>query len=310
MPQVITTGAFADLLKVNNVLEEIFYSNLREQRPVFEQIFNLPPIVPKASVDAKTLAGFDVYSEKAQSADIDFDTILDGFRTRYIYVALASGFSVSHEMQSDEQYGIIQQLPRKLAEAGPRSVDILAADVLNNGGSLNEKFLQTGVRGDNLSLFNTAHTLLGGGTYGNDAASAADISVTSLQVNLSVFEKQLGDQSEFLDIDAKTILVPIEAQWDAREILSSPDRPDTAERARNILRDEDLQVIKWKRLTDEDTWFILAPKEQHHLNMRWREKLSTFGWRDDRTMDFLWRAYMRFSIGHDDWRGTRRIQGA
>lgn len=310
MPNVIVTGAFTDLLKINNTMDEIFYSNLMEQRPFFEEIFNIPPIVAKAAVDDKTLAGFDVFTEKAQSADIDFDEILDGFRTRYINIGFGSGFMVSHEMQTDEQYGIVAQLPKKLAEAGPRSADILAADIFNSGGSLNTKFLAPGVRGDNLSLFNTAHTLLGGNTYGNDAANAADISVTSLQVNLSAFEKQLGDQSEFLDIDAKTILGPTEVQWDAREILGSPDRPDTAERARNVLMDEKLEFKKWKRLTDDDTWFILAPKGQHHIKFRWREKLSTHGWREEKSMNFLWRAYMRLSIGHSDWRGARRIQGA
>lgn len=310
MPQVIVTGAFQDLLKINNIMDEIFYSNLMEQRPFFEELFNVPPIIAKSAVDDKTLAGFDVMTEKAQSADIDFDEILNGFRTRYNFIGFGSGFMVSHEMQTDEQYGIIARLPAKLAEAAPRSADILAADIFNSGGSLNTKFLAPGVRGDNLSLFNTAHTLLGGGNYSNDAASAADISVTSLQVNLSAFEKQLGDQSEFLDIDAKTILVSTEGWWDAREILSSPDRPDTAERARNVLMDEQLVVKKWKRLTDDDTWYIGAPKAQHHLNFRWREKPNTFGWREEKSLNFLWRIYMRLSIGHSDWRGWRRIQGA
>jgi hypothetical protein len=305
----IVTGAFSDLLKLNNVLDDVFFTNLKEQQPFFEKIFNMPPIIAKKAVDDKTIAGFDVFTEKAENANITFDEILDGYRTRYLMIALASGFQVSHEMQQDEQYKIVKRLPFKLAEAAPRSVDTIAADIFNNGGSLNTKFLATGVRGDNLSLFNTAHTLKGGGTYSNDAATPADISVTSLQINLTAFKKQVGDQNELLDIDPKIILVPTDAWFDAQEIIGSPDRPDTAERAKNILNGMGLQVMEWKRLTDADTWYILSGKEQHKLKFRWREKPITSGWKHERTMAYLWRSYLRFSVGHSDWRGLRRIQG-
>jgi hypothetical protein len=310
MPQVaniLVENAFVNQLKINNILSQIIDETLMEYKPFFEQIFNTPPIVPKAAVDDLTTVGFGPLTQKDEADDITFDDNLEGYKTRYTNVGYGSGYSLSHEYQINEQYGFTKRLTRQLAQAALRSADILAADIFNSGGSVNSTFL--GTTGDGKALFATDHPSKYAGNMSNDAANAADIAVVSLQENITTFQEQKGNRGEDLDHEARIILVPNAAYWDAKEIITSPDRPDTAERARNVLMDENLQLKKWKRLTDTDTWFIGDSKENHHLNFRWREKPKTKGWIEEKSLNFLYRIFMMLSIGHSDWRGWRRVQG-
>lgn len=314
MPQsasILVENAFEDQLKINNILSEIVDETQKEYPAFFEQVFNTPPIVKKEVVDDLTTVGFGPLIQKDEADDITFDDTLEGYRTRYYNVGYGSGYMLSHEYQINEQYGFTERLTRQLAQAGIRSADILAADIFNSGGNVNATFLaDSNARGDGVALFSTAHLSRYAGNMSNDAANAADIAVVSLQENITTFQEQKGNRGEDLDHEARIILVPNAAYWDAKEIIISPDKPDTANNAKNVLYDENLQLKKWKRLTDPDTWFILDSKENHHLNFRWREKAMTKGWIEERSLNFLYRIFMMLSIGHSDWRGARRIQGS
>jgi hypothetical protein len=304
----VAENAFQHHLKINNILSAIVDETLNETKPFFTEVFNVPEIVPKAAVDDLTLVGFDVLNQKNEADDITFDRAFQGYQTRYLNVGYGSGYGLSHEYQINEQYGIAERLTRMLASAAMRSADILAANIFNSGGSLNSTFLSGG---DAVALFSQSHPVKGStDTLSNDAANAADISVVALQEQINTFQKQEGDRGELLDHDARVILVPTEAQWDAREIVKSTDRPDTAERATNVLNDLNLMIKVWKRLTDADTWFILDEMSKHQLKFRWRERPNAEGWIERRSLNFLYRIFMMLSIGHSDWRGVRRIQGA
>jgi hypothetical protein len=310
MPQtanILTENAFVNQEKINNILDAIVDETLGEYKPFFEQIFNTPPVVAKAAVDDLTTVGFGPLTQKDEADDITFDDTVEGYLTRYTNVGYGSGYSLSHEYQINEQYGFTERLTRQIAQAAMRSADIIAADIFNNGGSVNSTFLSGG---DGVALFSTVHPSKYAGTMSNDAASAADISVISLQENITIFQEQKGNRGEDLDHEARTILVPNAAYWDAKEIIVSPDRPDTAERAKNVLAEENLVLKKWKRLTDTDTWFILDSNENHNLKFRWREKPITKGWMEEKSLNFLYRIFMMLSVGHSDWRGVRRVQGA
>jgi hypothetical protein len=228
MPQtanILTENAFVNQEKINNILDAIVDETLGEYKPFFEQIFNTPSVVAKTAVDDLTTVGFGPLTQKDEADDITFDDTVEGYLTRYTNVGYGSGYSLSHEYQINEQYGFTERLTRQIAQAAMRSADIIAADIFNNGGSVNSIFLSGG---DGVALFSTAHPSKYAGNMSNDAGSAADISVISLQENITTFQEQKGNRGEDLDHEARIILVPNAAYWDAKETIVSPDRPDTA----------------------------------------------------------------------------------
>lgn len=310
MAEVMIRAQFQDLMKETSIMEEIYAGKWAEAKPVYERVFNMPKTPSKKSVTDTGITKFTVWSRKPESQNTIFDRVFQGFDTKYTFLGYGSGYSYSHEMKSDEQYGILEKYPTWLFESGIRSLDILGADILNSGGSLNTLFL-TG--GDGKALFSTVHPYAdgSGSTFSNDAANSADLSVTSIREHIINFERTKGDRDEYLDLQVKKIIVPWQERLELKEILGSPDRPDTAERAKNVLNDMGLEQIAWRQLSDADTWFLEAAQGQHALKAWMREKPGKLdSWLERRSKVSMFSDFMRVAFGHSDARGIYRVQGA
>ncbi len=64
----------------------------------------------------------------------------------------------------------------------------------------------------------------------------------------------------------------------------------------------------WHYLTDNDAWFLVG--DIHYLKFFWRQKLAFDSAIDFDTDDAKFKATMRFSLGHSDWRGVYGVPGA
>jgi hypothetical protein len=87
-------------------------------------------------------------------------------------------------------------------------------------------------------------------------------------------------------------------------------RADTANRADNWMKTQNLRVVVWSKLTDSDAWFLLTDKSQAGLVFYDRNNLETDSDRDFKTKDFMYSVYTRFSVGWTDWRGIFGTPGA
>lgn len=282
----------------------ILFGKYNDYPKEYPKIYDILKSKKKEEKDS-AVSGFGVMPEKAEGTGIVYDDPIQGYDVTYTHTTYGMGFRVTEEMWEDDQYNKIKKLPKGLARSAHHTVEQTCANIFNNG------FVTTyNSGGDAKALFADDHPLTGGGTYGNEPAVAADLSVSSLRAAIQSMEETEDDRGLILAIKPKLLVVPTELQWEADEILNSKLKPYTADNEKNAFGKLGLSYFVWHYLTDSDAWFLLSAKDDHELNFFWRRKLDTEHDSDFDTGDLKFKATMRFSVKWTDWRGTYGSPGA
>ena len=278
---------------------KVFFEAYTEMPEQFPKIFNI-----KKSQKAKEydyhVAGTGKWDEKVNGQSIPEDTIADGDEVTYTHKAYSKGISIEREMADDDQYGIIEKLPKSLGRGCRVTVEETAISIINNG------FSNTGY--DAVSLFSSAHPLLKGGTASN-ILTGADLSDASLKLGLTAMRTQtLTDEGFKMEASAKQLIVHPDNEFMALTILRSAQTSGTDHNDRNVIADR-LGVVVMDYLDDSDAWFLRDPTYSE-TNFFWRVKPEFKSTEVFDTMVAKYRGYCRFSVGYSDWRGWIGNPGA
>lgn len=274
----------------------------------YEQYPDMIPNVYKVggsnrSIEQSTsVTGFGRMVETPEGSPTNSDLAYQRYDKTYTHLEYTLSFKVTKTMIKDDQFGIVSKFAQALGMSAFDTRQTLASDVYN------EAFSATNFTGgDGLQLCSTAHTLVAG-TEQNRLTTDADLSVTSLRQALQDVADTTNDRGLLLNIRPKFLLVPNELEWDASELLKSPDRPDTSNRAINAFTPRNLTATVWNYLTDPDAWFIIC--DRHDMNWYDREPFSTEDYEDKPTRSMVVQGVMRNSRGWNDWRGIYGSSGA
>ena len=102
---------------------------------------------------------------------------------QYTHETIALGFCITEEAVEDNLYDSLSaRYTKALARGFQHTKEVKGAALFNEGFSG-----QTG--GDGVSLFNTAHPLVNGGTNGNRPSVAVDLNETSLEAGIIAIGK-------------------------------------------------------------------------------------------------------------------------
>lgn len=264
--------------------------------------------------DVAEFAGLGPMPIKGEAVGVSYQDAIQGGSYRYIHFPYALGCRASFELHEDDQYGLINQVPKALARSGIFTREVQGALIFNNG-------FTTVLTIDGLSLFNSAHPLLGGpaatnvapgianiisspGTYPNRPNPDVDLSVTGLQLAMNVFRRMIDAQGMPIIMRPRTLVIPPELIYVAIEILGSPNKPYTANNEINALLRDDLQVFVYSYLTSASAWYLLPDKDGHRLTYFNRHALDVDYADDFDTRAVKTMSYQRFSFGADNWYGT------
>ena len=195
---------------------------------------------------------------------------------------------------------------KALARGMAYTKQVKAASVLNNG------FNSTYVGGDGVSLFNSAHPLVSGGTNANTPSTPADLNETSLEnavIQIAAWTDERG-----LLIAAKPVkmVIPPALMFVAKRLLDTELRVGTT--------DNDINAIKQMGaipggytvnhfLTDSNAWFLTTdvPNGLKHFE---RVALSNSMDGDFDTGNVRYKARERYSFGWSDPLGIWGSAGA
>jgi len=293
-------------------LLKVFFREFDRETNVYQRIANTRTS-NKAQEVVYGVSGITNLSPKAESSPFVTDQLYDDPKVTFTHQAFGKEIPLSHETTEDDLYRVIEGLPEALARAAKRTLDTYFADVFNNGFTTEGAGFTTG--GDGKPLFATDHPLLGGaGTASNRLSTPAALTVTTFAEACLLLRTTKNYRGEPLDLTPKFLLFPAVASMatTAFEILKSSGRPDTADRADNWASRQGIEPVDpngWVRLNadfggDDDAWFLLTDKEDHHLVLMMREPPSLDVGEDKHTKDIFHTVYLRFSVGAENWRGV------
>jgi phage major head subunit gpT-like protein len=301
---MMVSGTFSQLLAPG--LNKVFHTAYNEAPSVWESVFNLDSS-QRAYEEDLSWAGFEQFQNYGELEDIELRDANEGYKTRYVHRKWGLGYQLSRELVDDNLYsGTIDQFPAMLARAARATKETVAASIFNLG------FTGGPTGGDGETLFSTGHPFAGaaGGTGANTFSTARELSHSALKEALTALKRTRADDNIFSPIIPRVLLVPDALEHRANEILQTQQVPYSADNTINVLTRQGLQVVAWSYLTDDDNWFLLAPKENTLLRYfeRWPMRQVMKDREENQSMLHL--AYERYSLGWSDWRGTWGVEGS
>jgi hypothetical protein len=277
------------------VLGDVLFDEYDKQPDLLMRIFNLKSI-DKWGHQSTTISGLGSAPQSGEGEPSATDSPIMGYDKTYIPVSYSLIVSLSEDLVEDDKIELASKTLRELGLSIYNTEQITGFNVLNNG------FTVTGP--DGVSLFSTAHPLLGGGTYNNRPSSAIALSVAGLRAMETSYGRMVNDRNITKIALPRQILVPVELKQTAKELLKSIDRPDTPNRSINTFYDENYELLVSPYLTSTTAWFAFGDKSQHDLNFIRRKAMEKRSWRDEPTGDYNTRARTKFDVGYNGWRCT------
>ena len=158
-------GVFTQLYdNIDKTISAVLRDTLTELPPIYKQVFN------EQTSDRKfertmTMTPFGDVPEKGEGNVYALDLIRPGYTKDFTHLEFGLGFAVTETALEDDQYDILVRNAEWLAFSARVVEEKYAARVFNNG-------FTTETTSDGLSVFNTAHTLVRGGTFRNRPSAA------------------------------------------------------------------------------------------------------------------------------------------
>ena len=197
--------------------------------------------------------GFPLAPVKNQGESVTYAaTHKQGFTTRFTHVTYALGYIVTWEEIQDNLY---MEISKRRSGANAFSMrqtkETVAAQFYNR--AFNAAFPMA----DGVSVINSAHTLIGGGTFSNLASG--DLSEAALEDICIQIYGATNDEGLRISLMPRSLNIPRQLWFKANRILKSVLQNDTANNAVNVLKLVNAfpEGIKMNHfLTDPDAWFV------------------------------------------------------
>lgn len=292
-----TRGNFGQLLAPG--LQAIIFEWMQEHPEEYSQFMNVETS-ERAYDEDQIIGGLGLARTKLEGEQITYDDPIQGGTKRYLHLTYALGWQITMEMKQDDRYDIMQKIPPELMKSCRQTWEQLGANVLLQGNS-------SVITADGVSLFNTAHPLLGGGTYSNQLATLSDFSVTSLQDSIILYENMVNERGLRMQLSPDDVWGPPEMQFIFQEVLQSQYKPYTGENTINPVQGRVTpNVLHF--LNTNTGWYLSSKDEQaNNVKFKWRAKPVTDTIDDYETKGSKHSIVFRASAGATDWRGW--VQG-
>lgn len=298
---VITTGNIAKLLWPG--LHSIWGTNYSDYPKEYTDLFDVESSDMNYEEDVE-LTGFGLVPTKPEGQAITYDTMTQGPTTRYTHIAYGLGFIITREAIDDNLYEKqATKRARALARSFRQTKENVAANVYNR--AFNSSYLG----GDGQPLLSTAHPTVGGSSYSNRLAVDADMSEASLEDLMIQIGQATDSRGLKIALQARSLIIPINLQFEAARILKSIGQPDVNNNNINALKamgafPDGVKVNHY--LTDTDAFFIRTDvTDGMRMFQRIEAEFAQDG--DFDTSNLKYKGYERYSVG---WTDPRALYGS
>ena len=286
----ITTGQFERALYP--ALRVVIKDAEEELMPEYTVMFNVLD-TSRAYEEEWTWAGLGLPAAKPEGQPTAQSMPVTGYYTRYNQATYGLLYRVTLEMRQFEKYGVIRELGHDLGSSIHEGIELLTSGILNLGTTTN--------LADGVPLFSLVHPIYRGGTQSNRLSTLSDLTYTSYQQLLTMFETVLSNEGRKRRLTPSVLWHAPAMEWKAREILESTDRPDTANRAVSTIHNRRVTRFMWHYGTSSTVWGMKGLKTFDRVFFGMRPTTSK-GFEFD-TEDFKVKELFMVSYGVTDYRG-------
>ncbi len=297
MPSAMTKSDFQRYAV--GLLDEVIGTSYDEKEKQFTTVFNVKSSDNAFEEDHQQV-GFGLPIETPENAPIPADQMYDGPAIRYDWRDWTLRAAFSHQFIRDMKRPLWTERASLFGRSFREGVELSAADIFLGGFTVNGY--------DKVPLFSPVHPL-GMRTGGSAGQTQSNVLATAATLTVGSFRDMLTQSRLFVDptgvkrisVTEAILLVPPQLEFQAKEIIKSAGRPDTANRADNVTRDA-VRVVVWDYLSiNPKFWFLIPEKRMHKLKFWWKEKFHTWPFYDDITRSNWMAGAQAYGVGYSDY---------
>ena len=243
---------------------------------------------------------------KGEGGAVTYDTEIGGNKQTWIHKVYALAVRITEEAIDDNLYELggggsgdeLKEIFFDLGESMEENIETKMARFFNSGTAITYHGTREATP---LALFANSHVRLDSSTFDNYTTST-DLTYNTFWANLIAAENQLNHRQYRVQRKVTKLWVPPQKERNGREVLFSPDRPDTANRAINAYAQSGrgIKLMSWGYITDTDMWVLQT--EGDGIIFFWRRKTRFARERDFQTGDMQCKADQRWSAEINDAR--------
>lgn len=309
MSQIMLRSQFPDFVLEDALpfLDYIVTDEFENFAPRYEMLFNVREMRTGVAQTSQ-ISDLEAAPQVAEGAQFPTKKRYQGFDQNYVALKYGLLLATSQELIDDMEYDVLSKNGRALSKAFMSTVEILSANVLNNGFSTNGL--------DGVPLFSAAHPALvpGVADQSNILGTPADLSMTTLKNLCTLMRKTRDSAGNKINLRAEKLIVGADLEFLAIELTQSTLRVEESNAGVNAVNavkmEYALKPVVWDYITDDDASFVQAGKDDHSMMFYWRQRPEVATKEDFKTQALLTRLNGRFAVGYSDWRGICGTEGA
>lgn len=246
---VIVTGTIPKALKPG---VKTFWGSYTEDDLLAAKLLKMETTDEQFDEDA-LVSPFGLLTAKNEGAGVDYDSMTQGYVTRYQQRTRALGYQVSWEARKFGKYLNVVSKGNEFLSASLRETkEVDVADLFSNGFDTNYTF------GDGKKFFATDHPSRAG-NFSNTLATPQDLCEEALEELCVQIKETNNDRGIKARIKPVLLQVPSALMFEATRILESQLRVNTANNDINALKNMGLfsqGIVVNPHLESNDAYFI------------------------------------------------------
>jgi|TARA_R110000868_G_scaffold29030_3_gene107953 hypothetical protein len=246
---VIVTGTIPKALKPG---VKTFWGSYTEDDLLAAKLLKMETTDEQFDEDV-LVSPFGLLTAKNEGAGVDYDSMTQGYVTRYQQRTRALGYQVSWEARKFGKYLNVVSKGNEFLSASLRETkEVDVADLFNNGFDTNYTF------GDGKKFFATDHPSRAG-NFSNTLATPQDLCEEALEELCVQIKETNNDRGIKARIKPVLLQVPSALMFEATRILESQLRVNTANNDINALKNMGLfsqGIVVNPHLESNDAYFI------------------------------------------------------
>jgi hypothetical protein len=257
---VNTRGTFSQLNdNVDRLVWVAYQQQLKELPDIWKNVTQVLQS-ERATEIRLPVVGFGDIPEKPEGNPFSTDVLMPGYEKRVTHTEFGAAFEATQTALEDDLHDQLTKAPMWLMFSAGYTIEKRAANLFNNG-------FTTEQTADGVSVFNTAHPLVRGGSFRNRPSAEVDLSWNALKDAISDLSTETKHDSGQIALNVQDLIlyVPPQLEMLADRIVNSTNLPGVTDNDRNAIKSRrNIKIVVNPLLTDTDAWFVLASNPKMH----------------------------------------------
>jgi hypothetical protein len=290
------TSTNRDILKLG--LRKLFDNTQREAVVEYPIVVN--DLTTKEYYERdQQIAGLGLAEAVREGQNVPIQAPPFGASVSYTQSGFGTGFRITHMMDYFNKYKLLNRWTSDLGKVMKETKDIEVAKLFNNPTV--STYGGTGF--DTQVLAYATHTGLASGTDDNYSNYAdAGLSITALEDMRYYFSTLVDDLGMYMGAKPTILAIEPTLYFTAKEILGSEGKAHEMSNTINVLKELNLSIFEYHRLTSTTSWFVEAKSDKNFDINVMTSMNPTFWTKDapDMTKDTIVFSLQYFTYGFGD----------